>query len=88
MPVVGGQHEESVAFVVGEVCGNTGGEVSGEGGCVAIPSLVEELCGELDGFRGEGGGIGGGLWRGRRLFLWEAHSLVVVTVKETTKKTM
>ena len=45
--------EQGVAFVVGEVCGDAGGEVLEEGGCVAGAGEVEEFAGEFEGLWGE-----------------------------------
>jgi len=51
--VVGGEHQQGVAFVVCEVRGDAGGEVLQEGGRVAGAGEVEEFAGEFEGFWGE-----------------------------------
>lgn len=61
MSVVAGEHEQGVAGGVGEVLGDTCGEVLLEGGGGAGAGEVEEFGGEVEG----GGGEGGGGWRGR-----------------------
>lgn len=70
--MVGGEHDEGVAFVVGEVEGDPRGGVVVEFGGFALAGEVEEFVGEGEGFGGEGGGGwgGGGGGGGGMLLLW------------------
>lgn len=80
--VVGGEHEERVAFVVCEVGGDAGGEVLGYLGRGAGAREVEEFGCEVESFWGELGDFGARgalhgvlllLGGGCLLLLWETH---------------